>query len=280
MIATQTALTVPPKAVLAVIMNACFFLASCGGGGGGMAGTITPPPSTTASLSPAALRPIILFDGFEHFETAQNQAIAIDVATGQVTPLPDEATQRRYLNKQPSPFDDVSYASVDTAAARYAGLSYLSHDLSAQSGLSGQIITLGDVNQSDPGQFLLFGKVGPLPVESARFQLQGRYFCSHCQQNFGTAPGALIFYASAQSAQFELANGEIALSIQLTIQDGDLQSTLEQPPLFHKQGLNQTITDYHALGTFFGPEAQQTGLLFSLIQEHGILTGAAIGLRP
>ena len=205
MIATQTALTVPPKAVLAVIMNACFFLASCGGGGGGMGGTITPPPSTTTSLSPAALRPIILFDGFEHFETAQNQAIAIDVATGQVTPL---------------------------------------------------------------------------PVESARFQLQGRYFCSHCQQNFGTAPGALIFDASAQSAQFELANDEIALNIQLTIQDNELQATLEQPPLFHKQGLNQTITDYHALGTFFGPEAQQTGLLFSLIQEQGILTGAAIGHRP
>ena len=221
-----------------------------------------------------------LFHGLADFQTAQNRAIAIDAATGQVTDLPDEAAQRRFLNKQPDPMDTVIYANLGTSVPAYAGLSYLSHNLSSQSALSGQRITLGDVNQSDPGQYFLFGKAGKLPLESTSFTLQARYFCSHCQDHFGTAAGALIFDAAAANAQFEMTNDEISLTLPLHLFDDGLQADRDQAPLFHKDGALQTITDYHALGHFYGPEAQQTGLLFSLIQDDGIMTGAAIGHRP
>lgn len=269
MIMTKTALMLPPKAVLFVIMSYCLFLSGCGGGGGGT----SPGASlaTTAATIPQTST-AFLYDNFPQFAGAQNRAFAVDLATGQVTAFEDEGELRRFLNKQPNPLANPLYPSQSDDI--YIGLSHLTHQLD-QDSTSAQI-SLGDVNQSNVGEFFLFGRAGPAPLEDMDFTMASRYFCSHCRTNFGTATGRLHFESSTATAQLTLANDEIRLAIPFVL---DGQPVSDSAISFQKNNNAQTITRFETMIEFFGPNAENTGALFSLYQEDGHLTGAAIGHR-
>lgn len=269
MVMIKTALMLPPKAVLFVIMSYYLFLSGCGGGGGG-----TSPPlsldTTAATITPASIS--FLYEDFPQFAGAENRAFTVDVATGQVTTFTDDASVRRFLNKQPDPLANGLYPSdVDDV---YVGFSHLTHQL-GQNNVPAQI-SLGDVNQSDAGQYFLFGRAGPAPVEDMNFIMQSRYFCSHCRTNFGTASGQLRFDSHGNSAELTLANDEVALAIPFAL---DGPPALDTAISFHKDGTAQPITAFESVMEFFGPDAQNAGVLFSIYQQDGHLSGAAVGHR-
>ena len=268
MVMTKTALMLPPKAVLFVIMSYCLFLSGCGGGGG--TSPRAPLATTAATIPPASTA--FLYEDFPQFAGAQNRAFAVDLATGQVTAFEDEDEVRRFLNKQPDPL--ANPLAPSDSGDIYVGLSHLTHQL-GQNGTPAHI-SLGDVNQSNIGRFFLFGRAGPAPLEDMNFTMQSRYFCSHCRTNFGTATGQLHFESSTATAQLTLANEDIRLAIPFTLNGQPAPDTAIS---FHKDNNAQTITGFETMIEFFGPNAENAGALFSLYQEDGHLTGAAIGHR-
>lgn len=269
MITTKTALMLPPKAVLFVIMSYCLFLSGCGGGSssGSPRSSLATTAATITTQSTA-----FLYQDFPQFAGAQNRAFTVDVATGQVTVFADDNSVRRFLNKQPDPLANTLYPSDSEDV--YVGFSHLIHKLEGES--TPAQISLGDVNQSDAGQFFLFGRAGPAPLEDMDFTMTSRYFCSHCRTHFGTATGQLRFESSAASAQLTLANDEINLAIPFSLTG---QPAPDNTLRFHKDNSPQTITRFESVMEFFGPNAENTGVLFSLYQPNGHLTGAAIGHR-
>ena len=109
-----------------------------------------------------------------------------------------------------------------------------------------------------------------------------RYFCSHCRANFDTAAGQLSFQRHTASAELTLANDEIRLASPFSFKGAlsfDSQLAGDSAISFHKDNSAQTITSFETIMTFFGPNAENAGLLFSLHQEGGHLTGAAVGHR-
>ena len=267
MIMMKAALMLPPKAVLLMIMSYCLFLSGCGSGGGG-AENRPSLTTTAATITPASTA--FLYDEFPQFAGAQNRAFTVDVATGQVTAFADEGAVRGFLNKQPDPLANALYPSSSRDTI-YVGFSHLRHQLGNQ--VPSQI-SLGDVNQSDPGQFFLFGRAGPAPLEDMNFTMTSRYFCSHCETPFAAATGQLRFDSSTASAQLVLANDEVRLAIPFALNG---QPALNSKISFHKQGLAQTITRFESVIEFFGPNAENAGVLFSLYQDGGHLTGEAVG---
>ena len=108
--------------------------------------------------------------------------------------------------------------------------------------------------------------------------MESRYFCSHCRTNFGTATGALQFDASAASALFTLANDEVSLTLPLAVSGNQLIGDDSSDDfLFTKDGVAQPVTRFEGLSHFFGPGAENAGLLFSLFQQEGLFTGASVG---
>lgn len=260
----------------------CLFLTACGGGGGSTASrpslvTIS-PPVTIASLSDPDLA--YLYDDFADFDESRHQALAIDVITGRVSHFETGLALKRFLNKQPNPQDHRLFISADKAS--FVGLSHLSHNLDGtRFTASFDRFQLGDVNQRDAGHFFLFGKANRAPTPQAIYEVKSAYFCSHCTRVFDSADGTLRFTQNGReggTGLLSLANSEIALTLPLRLSDNRLFVNHNSDQLsFAKNGRDQTITNASNEGYFFGPDAQEVGLLFSLEQQEGLFSAGAIG---
>ena len=267
------------KRVWSLIISCCLSLSGCGGGGGG-----APPLTVTTPAAPANQSAItdtniaFSFENMPTFDDARSRAFRVDVVTGQVTSLADDLAIRHFLNKQPDPLENALYPYQGEDAI-YVGLSHLSHNIydNAQPNPS---ISLGGVNQTDPGHYFLFGRQGPAPVASFTFEMTSQYFCSYCDQNFGTADGTLAFDAAHHSALFKMANDDLSLSLPLVLGDEGFDiAPLSDGFLLTHEGTDYEDATVAADGHFFGPEAENVGLLFSIIQSHGLIPGASIGHR-
>lgn len=267
------------KRVWSLIISCCLSLSGCGGGGGG-----APPLTVTTPADPANQSGItdtniaFLFEDMPTFDSARSRAFRMDVVTGQVTSLADDAAIRQFLNKQPDPLETALYPYQGEDAI-YVGLSHLSHNIydNAQRNPS---ISLGGVNQTDPGHYFLFGRQGPAPNASFTFEMTSHYFCSYCDQNFGTADGTLAFDVAHQSALFKMANDDLSLTLPLVLGDEGFDiAPLSDEFLLTHQGTDYEDATLAADGHFFGPEAENVGLLFSIIQSHGLISASSIGHR-
>ena len=261
------------------------FLSGCGGGGSSSDGA---PIATTSALSPnnnlvnndarsatiTGEKTAFLFDELTDFNGATNRALAIDVATGQVSVFDDDDAIERFLNKQPNPQDHRLFLADKH---EYVGLSHLYHNVGGQNLGDGSLM-LDGVNQSDPGHFFLFGKATPAPDTPMRYQMMSRYYSSHCAQNFGSATGTLDFQSSDGAVLLSLTNDEITLELPYHLSDDGMAVSLSvNGASFTKNGVAQEIQSGTGAGHFFGPEAENSGVLFSLLQNEGLISGAAIG---
>ena len=274
----------------AFIMVSSLFLSSCGGGGGSDAPlSITTPPLTTSTITLNQIAPstitgeatAFLFADIPDFSGAIRRAIAVDVATGQINVFDDDDAINRFLNKQPNPQDSRLFSSDSTDVV---GLSHLSHQLGQGDSASlGTQLSLDGINQLDPGHFFLFGKAGQMAQSPQRYEMNTRYFCSHCRTNFGTATGSLSFENAQQQLTLTLSNDEIALILPYRVTGADAlhQLTLQaEGASFIKDGAAQPITQATGTGHFLGEGARDVGVLYSLHQEEGLITGGAIGKAP
>ena len=263
--------------VWSLIISCCLSLSGCGGGGAPHI-AVTAPATSASQAGTRDTNVAFLFEDMPQFESARSRAFRVDGVTGQVTSLADDAAIRQFLNKQPDPLDNALYPAVGEEGV-YVGLSHLSHNLSQTERL-GPSISLGGVNQTDPGHYFLFGRQGPAPQSSFTFEMQSHYFCSYCDENFGTAAGTLAFDASHQSALFQMANDDLSLSLPLVLDnDGFVIDHLSDAFQLDHNSTRYDDGLLSAQGHFFGPEAENVGLLFSIIQSHGLISAAAIGNR-
>lgn len=268
-----------PVTIARSIIASSAFLSGCGGGGSSSSGAPTlstsalPPDNIVQSATITGEKTDFLFDELTDFDSAINRALAIDVATGKVSIFDDDDAIERFLNKQPNPQDHRLFLAQKH---EYVGLSHLYHDVGQNSG--DNTLVLDGINQNDPGHFFLFGKATEAPEAPMRYQMMSRYFCSHCAQNFGAATGTLDFQSSDGAVLLSLANDEIALELPYRLSDDGMAVQLSvNGASFTKNGAAQAIESGTGAGHFFGPGAENIGVLFSLLQEEGLISGGAIG---
>ena len=279
MYVTSIALLVPPKARVIIALVTSLFLSGCGGGSSAGSGTLL--VTTTATTSLPSLDN--LYAGFPDFESARQTAFAIDVNTGQILTFSDARLIQRFLNKQPDPLEAARYPSTDGAA--FVAISHLSHQIgqtTRQQTPSERPSSLQFdlINQADPGHFFVFGRGGPAPLQPTNYTMLSSYFCSHCRSLFGTAEGALSFDPARQLAQFEMQNQEISVSLALSLsQAGFAMADQQRPMTLAVDGVDYAITNSAVTGDFFGPEAEQTGLVFSALHDKGVFSAASFGAR-
>lgn len=240
-------------------------LAACGGSGGGDAPPIISAPA--AIDTPSAQ---FLYANFTNFEGAEEIAFVIDTATGHIRHFDDDAALMGFLNKQPDPLIAPLLASETSP---YVGLSYLTHNVRPSG-------TLDFTRQLSSGSYFLFGRSGPIPKDTTTYHMQSRYHCHYCASSTGEAPALLVVKPAQNSANFTLETDALSLYLPLHLTQKGLQAdTASQDPYLSLDGAIKPITSWQASGGFYGPEAEEAGLLLSVQQPQGLLTLGAVGNR-
>ena len=279
MYVTSIALLVPPKARVISTLVTALFLSGCGGGSSASSGTLLVTTTATTTLPSVDY----LYADFPDFEGSSQTAFAIDTNTGDILTFDDARTLERFLNKQPDPHDSARYPP--THAPSYLAISHLSHQIGNQTDQQRSAETRSSlrfevINQADPGHFFVFGRAGLAPLGLADYTMSSSYFCSHCAQLFGTADGTLSVDPARKTANLELQDQHIFLSVSLALSQAGLSlSDIQQPIILQIDGVNAPLTDSAATGQFFGPSAEQTGLVISALHEAGVFSAASFGTR-
>ena len=95
------------------------------------------------------------------------------------------------------------------------------------------------------------------------------------------ASGSLSFDATTRNAALFLRNEEIALTLPLQLTDEGFEITSQLDDIiFEKNGVRQAPHSSQLSGQFFGADGKDIGVLFTLLQQDGVFTGASIGTRP
>ena len=263
------------KTVTALIMCFSTFLGGCGGGSSASNSSVLTTSAAALTSTPST----VLFDSMPDFTNAENTAFAIDVATGQIITFDDERAIQRFLNKQPDPLSHILFPSDRLS---HVSISHLSHQLDAltQSG-DRTGLSLSDVNQADPGHFLIFGKANQAPNQPLHYQMHSQYFCSHCVTRLGSATGTVQFSPAHRTALLSLDNDEISLRLPFHLTDDSLTLDADLSEItFSKNGVLQQITRATSTGQFFGPNHENIGMVYALQQQEGLISGGAVGYRP
>lgn len=238
-------------------------LGACGGSGGGDAPPIISAP--TAIDTPSAQ---FLYANFADFAGAEETSFVIDTATGQIRHFDDDTALIGFLNKQPDPLIAPLLASETSP---YVGLSYLTHDVRPSG-------TLDFTRQLSSGSYFLFGRSGPIPNSTTTYHMQSRYHCHYCHSTTGDAPALLIVMPAQNNANFTLETDELSLYLPLHLTQQGLQAdTASDNHYLALDDVEKPITSWQAFGHFYGPEAEEAGLLLSVQQPQGLLTLGAVG---
>ena len=279
----------PPKAMFGLMLAYSLSLGGCGGGSSGATGLSL--ATTTVDIE----RPnaSFLFSKFPVFDGQDPHAFTINVTTGEVTHFASDDQIIGFLNKQPDPLIAPIYpqSTKDTAKDTYVGLSHLSHQLHAIQPSQGPSDLFGIhlVNHADPGQFFLFGRAGPQPSVDMIYKMTTLYFCSFCTSTLGETDSQFAFTSNSGLGIFSASSPEFSLSIPVSVSDP--LSLSDPAPSSQNRRDNHALSGTHlqihetdedvlshyAHARFFGPEANNIGLLFAVTSQAGILSGAGVG---
>ena len=140
------------------------------------------------------------------------------------------------------------------------------------------------VNSSDPGRYLLLGRLSPqLPDAAVEYDLSGHWTCAGCRENLsvinGALSGRLQVDGTAETAHLYLGDGRIDLNADLNFgKNAEIDTASSTQLRFDDQDL--TIIRSKILGGLFGLNAQEAGVLFGIADDQGwVLSGGASGVQ-
>ena len=246
----------------------CFlwFSAGCGGGGTGVTQQeiVTFVQATEPEIA-------YIFGRLQSFEGGTASAYAIDVNSGALTIIDPESDLFSFLSKQPALIDENIL--LPNGQDSYSALTHLYHDL-GQKPQNQRSLSL--VNQGDPGHFFLWGMQGGAPSAPQNYELQTLWFCGDCHVNFGQ--DSAILSIDGHQASLSMTTDERHLTLPLSLQDEGLFHNDNAPELISVPDNDPLpLSQWQAHGGFFGPEAQEAGLIFSLFYGQSVFSAAGIG---
>ena len=243
-----------------------FLFANCGGGGTGSS-------NNPLAVSPSADAPEIefIFGRFTSFDGAIESSYAIDVNSGALTIINPEDELYGFLSKQP----DISTRTIisPNGEASYSALTHLYHNVGGEAAITRSADAF---NQIDPGHFFLWGLEGPRPAGTLDYELEALWFCGDCEQSFGQDTALLS--VSGETASLSMSTTERQLIFPLILDGGALIHTDIKPQfksLIDEAELNPS--QWQAKGGFYGPNAEEAGVIFSLFYDQSLFSAAAIG---
>lgn len=262
----------PPLLLLCLIVCGL----SLGGCGGNSSSATTPLVIATTPSAILTTPSDQLFAGFDDFTNAQEKAIIINASTGVISTFTNEPALTNFLNKQPDPFTNSIYASE--GSSRFVALSSLSHSIAGQASHLTGLADFGNPAAINPGQFMVFGKTRPAPVQALHYDMIARYYCSFCRASLAQADGLLAFDLSANKASMRLSGEDIYLRIEFDVTDNRLHAITDATAHEWQYETKAIIIDsIKAQGHFYGPNGHEVGAIFALQSDQGVLTGATIG---
>lgn len=140
------------------------------------------------------------------------------------------------------------------------------------------------VNSSDPGRYILLGRLAPqLPDTAVEYDLSGHWTCAGCRENLAVTNGALsghlLVNSGAETATLHLGDGRIDLNADLNFgKNAEIDTVTSTQLRFDDQDL--TIIRSKILGGLFGLNAEEAGLLFGVADDQGwVFSGGASGVQ-
>ena len=254
----------PPFCFLFILL----FFAGCGGGGTGTANQ-----QITTSLQQTEPQIGFIFGRFESFDGGQASAYAIDVNSGALRFIDPEEDLYSFLSKQP---DSINQQIISPNGDHsYSALTHLYHDI----GHSPQDTRSADsFNHIDPGHFFLWGHQTLTQPAPSDYELETLWFCGDCAVSFGQDKALLSL--TGDGARLSMTTNERQLILPLSIEGGTLRHNDNKPQLTslpHSQDLD--LSQWQATGGFFGPDAEEAGLIFSLFYDQSVFSAAGIGQK-
>lgn len=262
--------SLPPEARMWVYLALVLFLNGCGG-------SSTSPENRLLAVTPILLdapNSDYIYDSFIDFDGALAVGYAINVNTGELLILSPDDSLPDFLSKQPDPLASLPIFAHE--ATPYGALAHLRHQIGA--GNTPPSAGLNLISQYDPGHFFLWGLQGPAPEVATNYLLETQYYCAHCVETSNSATSYLSVNPLTASAQMRMTTNELAITLPLQLSDEMLIADYDSSAVSIRQ--NDVPKDdaiWHAFGNFFGPSAEQAGLLFSLSYDDQIISAAGIG---
>ena len=244
------------------------FCASCGGGGAGSAQN-----QITTSLQGDEPQIGFIFGHLDSFDGGQASAYAIDVNSGALSFIDPEDDLYSFLSKQPDITDkQVIRLQGDKS---YSALTHLYHDI----GQAPQDRRGTDsFNQIDPGHFFLWGYQTQTQPDAFDYELDTLWFCGDCTVSFGQDKALLSL--TGDGARLSMTTDERQLTLPLSLEGGALMHNDIKPHLTAvPEARDLNISQWQATGGFFGPEAEEAGLIFSLFYDQSVFSAAGIGQK-
>ena len=142
------------------------------------------------------------------------------------------------------------------------------------------------INASDPGRYLLLGRLAPsLPETTINYDLSGHWTCAGCSENLslldGALTGRLVLDGGAETARLHLGDDRIDINADLTFgKNAEITNVGSTELRFDDQDL--TVIRSKILGGLFGRNAEETGVIFGIADDQGwIFSGGASGtIKP
>ena len=245
-----------------------FLFANCGGGG-------TSSSNSPLIVSPSTDDPQIefIFGRFISFDGAIASSYAIDVNSGALTIIDPEDELYGFLSKQP----DIATREIllPHEEASYSALTHLYHNIGAE--IANRPST-NQFNQIDPGHFFLWGLEGPQPTGTLDYELETLWFCADCAQSFGQDKATLSL--DGTTASLSMTTAERQLIFPLIFNENGLVHHDSKPQF--KSLVDDVDLDplqWQAKGGFYGPNAEEAGLIFSLFYDQSLFSAAGIGAQ-
>lgn len=256
--------TFPARRVLSFILAFVYLgLFGCGGGGGGNSAsappTLTGPPGGSILSGGVAESLLSGVDG-----EGEAWIGLIEADSARLVHSGSDTDADADLNKLPP----ASLESQSIITTRYSGFAHFTSSIDA-------------ANQ--PGQYMQWGKLTPeIPDAEAEYALEGAWTCTGCNGhgsiNHGKASGQLDVDFVTLSGQASLTGDGLDFSTGLGLDKSLIIQDAGSTSLGYN-GVDIPLQDVMTSGGIFGPDANEAGLLFGLISEDRVFTGAAIGTR-
>ena len=244
------------------------FLTSCGGGGKGASQT-----QITTSLQADEPQIDFIFGRLHNFEGALTSAYAIDVNSGALRFIDPNDDLYSFLSKQPDIKD--TQIILPNGDESHSALAHLYHDI-GQASQNGHKVD--SFNQIDPGHFFLWGYQTNAPPTSLDYELETLWFCGDCDVSFGQDSARLS--VTGDEASLSMTTDERHLILPLSLSSGGLIHN-DISPVLRAVGSSQdlSISQWQASGGFFGPEAEEAGVIFSLFYDQSVFSAAGSGTK-
>ena len=114
--------------------------------------------------------------------------------------------------------------------------------------------------------------------EAFDYELDTLWFCGDCTVSFGQDKALLSL--TGDGARLSMTTDERQLTLPLSLEGGALMHNDIKPHLTAvPEARDLNISQWQATGGFFGPEAEEAGLIFSLFYDQSVFSAAGIGQK-